>query len=155
MLKMIVEKKRCFTILEVSIAALVFTVSLVTLLALYINSSQLAEFTTNATKSLFSAQKMVETIRNHNFSGIETDYANYTFDPEGFPVGTAKGIVYVTQYGGRSDILQVNIVICFRVGQRIIGEDLDLDGALDSGEDSNGNAVLDSVTEITTLLTSR
>lgn len=36
-----------------------------------------------------------------------------------------------------SDLLKVEVVVCFAAGKRIIGEDTNLNGVLDSGVDSN------------------
>jgi len=147
--------RKGFTLIEVSLAVLVFIVVLTSLLSLYISFIKLSEDTLATTRAFFSAQKMMETIRGYNFNKIKNDFDGYTFTPEGFSSDKAKGIVYVTEEEGRSDLLRVNIVICFKSGERIIGEDLNLNGNLDIGEDKNNNDMLDSPVEITTLITSR
>ncbi|MBU0694769.1 MAG: hypothetical protein KKC11_08920 [Candidatus Omnitrophica bacterium] len=144
-----------FTLIEISIATLVFIVTLTAILLFYISSTQLTEISFNTTKALFAAKTKLEEIRNYNFSKIYNDFSNYKFIPKGFGENEAKGVVYVNKEDAREDLLRVNVAVCFKAGVRIIGEDSNLDGILDTGEDENSNNFLDSPVELTTLLTSR
>ncbi|OQX85148.1 MAG: hypothetical protein B6D55_07830 [Candidatus Omnitrophica bacterium 4484_70.2] len=149
------KKHLALTLLEICLATLVFIVALIGILLFYFNTQEFNELASSFSVALNEAKKMMEVIRSTQFSDIYATYNNYRFDPEGFSSGLAKGIVYIDKEAGRDDLLRVNVVICFRAGRRIIGEDLDLDGVLDSGEDRNGNGRLDSPVELTTLVTSR
>jgi len=149
------KKYLALTLLEICLATLVFSVALIGILLFYFNAQEFNELASSFSVALNEAKKMMEVIRSTQFSDIYTTYNNYRFDPESFSSGLAKGIVYIDKEAGRDDLLRVNVVICFRAGRRIIGEDLDLDGILDSGEDRNGNGRLDSPVELTTLVTSR
>ena len=53
------------------------------------------------------------------------------------------------------EFLLVTISVCWRQGSRIIGEDLNLNGALDAGEDTNGNGIIDSTVELVTQVANR
>lgn len=98
------------------------------------------------------AQERLEEIRNHNFYRIYSDYDNTTFEVTG--IEEAKGRVDVDNTD--PDLLKITVTICWKqVGGRIIGEDLNLDGDLDTGEDSNGNEQLDSPVQIVTLMAKR
>jgi Tfp pilus assembly protein PilV len=69
----------------------------------------------------------------------------------------ASGKIYVSNlHTGTSSattcLLKVKVVVCWRQGNRVIGEDKDLDGVLDDGEDSNNNDQIDSVCQLETAL---
>lgn len=72
-----------------------------------------------------------------------------------------KGVIYIfNNHASYSEItpelLGVQVVISWQDKyNRIIGEDSDLDGVLDAGEDKNGNGRLDSLVNLFTTLTSR
>jgi len=52
-------------------------------------------------------------------------------------------------------LLQATVSVCWRQKNRVIGEDKNLNGALDAGEDANGNKIIDSPVELTTLIVNR
>jgi hypothetical protein len=57
---------------------------------------------------------------------------------------------YVSDHPNINNLRQVTIVVCYREGlNRVIGEDSDLDGVLDGGEDLNADGRLSSLCEIT------
>ena len=67
---------------------------------------------------------------------------------------TGKGVIYIDSTN--PNLLQVKISVSWRDNNgRIVGDDLDLDGDLDSGEDSDGNLQLDSVATIISLVARR
>jgi type II secretory pathway pseudopilin PulG len=51
-----------------------------------------------------------------------------------------------------TDLLQLEVTVCFRAGQRTVGEDTNLNGLLDSGEDLDGDRKLSSPLTLKTLL---
>ena len=51
-----------------------------------------------------------------------------------------------------TDLLQIEVVVCFRAGRRIVGEDQNLNGVLDSGEDTNSDGKLSSPVSLQTLI---
>ena len=90
----------------------------------------------------------METIKNTPFAQIEANYDRVSFASAGL---NGIGISYVDVDDADSRLLKVTIPFCFRLPNgRVIGEDKDLDAALDAGEDLDGNGRLDSVTEIET-----
>lgn len=98
------------------------------------------------------AQEKLEEIRNHNFHKIYLDYDDTTFGVAG--IEEAEGRVDVDNTN--PDLLEITVTVCWKqVGGRVIGEDLNLDGDLDTGEDSNGNGQLDSPVQIITLMAKR
>ena len=54
------------------------------------------------------------------------------------------------------DLLHVSVVFCWKQPNgRVLGEDKDLDGQLDVGEDMNSNGRLDSIVQIETYIYNR
>lgn len=93
----------------------------------------------------------MEEIKNTNFDSLLA-LNGTTFNLAGFSGLDARGRVEVaaTAY---ADLMQVRLVACFRSRNRIIGEDRNLDGDLDVGEDTFiANTRLDSPVELVTLI---
>jgi hypothetical protein len=55
------------------------------------------------------------------------------------------------------DLLEITISVCWRQGGRVMGEDTDLDGNLDAGEDKSSplNGIIDSPVELVTRVANR
>lgn len=106
--------------------------------------------------ALINAQSKLEEMRNESFSLITTNYGSggtpgNTFD---MSPGTGKGVIYIDS--SNSNLLAVTISISWRnQNGRIIGEDADLDGILDAGEDTNGDGQLNSPVTMTSLIARR
>lgn len=143
-----------FTLVEVLLAAGILATTLCGILATYISCFELASTSKNLTLAINSAQMRIEEIRDYAFSGIFTDYNNQTFTVDEIIPGNSQGIIYVDN--SNPELLKVTISVCWRQGaSRIIGEDKDLDGILDAGEDANGNNMIDSPAQLVTLITAR
>ena len=54
-----------------------------------------------------------------------------------------------------TDLIQVEVVVCFQAGRKIVGEDHNLNGVLDSGEDVNADKKISSPVSLKTLITNR
>jgi len=93
----------------------------------------------------------MEEIKKMSFDSLSLGGKPFNLTDYGFVYSESKGRVEVsnTPY---SDLKRIRLIGCFKSRQRIIGEDKDLDGILDTGEDSNGNGRLDSPLEIVTLI---
>lgn len=139
-----------FTLVEVVLAAGILAFILVAMVKVFIYSSTQAELAGNKTLATLAAQSRLEEIRNHDYDSIVSDYDGSTFDPPGL---NGKGKVYV---GGSAELLEIEIVVCWQDKyNRIIGEDKDLDGVLDVGEDIDGNSKISSPVTVVTGLTRR
>jgi prepilin-type N-terminal cleavage/methylation domain-containing protein len=111
-----------FSLMELIIAMSIMAIALLGLLATYISCFELAEIARNTTYALNSAQRMMEEIRDHNFSDIFNDYNNTTFTVDGIPSGDSNGLVEVDNTN--PDLLTVTITVCWRQKSgRIIGGD--------------------------------
>ena len=143
-----------FTLIEVMLAAAFLVIVLSGLLATYISCFELISLSRNLTFATNAAQMKIEEIRDYSFSHIYSDYDNTTFNVSEITPGNSRGVIYVNNKN--PELLLVTISVCWdqRSG-RIIGEDLNLDGNLDAGEDANGNSIIDSPAQIVTLIAAR
>lgn len=149
---MIQQSHKGFTLLELMLAAAVLIVAISGLVAAFVGCYALNETARNLTFATMGAQQKLEEIREHNFYNIYSDYNGTTFGVTG--IAEAKGRVDIDNTN--PDLLKITVTVCWKqVGGRIIGEDLNLDGDLDAGEDSNGNGRLDSPVQIITLMAKR
>ncbi len=158
--------KSGFTLIELMIGAAVLIIALVGLLATYTGSFNLNETARNLTIAMNVNQEKLEEIRNHDFDSIVTDYSSGgspgdTFSPS---LLDGSGIIEVINDGSdvpagvtSPDLIQVTITISWRQkGNRVIGEDANLDGTWDAGsEDANGNGQFDSPAQVITLIARR
>lgn len=115
---------------------------LVTYLTLFVFSDLNRNFTLAAS----SLQAKMEEIKRTNFTALSA-LNGTTFNLNGFSSSDAKGRIEIsdTVY---TDLKRVRLIICLRSRSRVIGEDANLNGVLNSGEDSNGNGRLDSPLEL-------
>ena len=156
-----------FTIVEVIIAAMIIVVGLAGVVQVFYYARGQGEISANLTYALSAAQDKMEEIRNHTFSSIITDYSSGGTPGNTFALSeiTGKGVITIDATddagnteddGVNSNLLQVEIVVSFKTSNsRIVGEDQDLDGVLDAGEDLNGNGKLDSPVTIVSRVAKR
>ena len=144
-----------FNLVELMIAAAILVIVLSGILATYIGCFEVISTAKNLNLAINAAQRKIEEIRDYSFSEIYSDYNNQTFVVNEITSGNSKGVIYVDN--SDSDLLKITISVCWRQrGNRIIGEDLDLDGVLDDPpEDLNHNNMIDSPAQLVTLITSR
>ncbi|MEW6170402.1 MAG: prepilin-type N-terminal cleavage/methylation domain-containing protein [Candidatus Omnitrophota bacterium] len=136
-----------FTLIEVMMALAILAFCLTGMLLTYIGLLALSETSRNLSLAVNVAQTKVEELRNQPFDSL-VNFNGTTFDVPGFAAGSAKGRIEVTDTD-YADLKQVRIVSCWRQrGGRLIGEDVNLNGVLNDGEDQNGNNILDSPSEV-------
>ncbi|MDP2938771.1 MAG: type II secretion system protein [Candidatus Omnitrophota bacterium] len=137
-----------FTLMELMIAAMILAFVLVSLLASFIACLDLVEISKNTSIAINNAQNKLEEIKNTSYAQIKNNYNNIAFNVVGI---TGKGVSYVDDTN--PELLEVMISISWKQRNgRIIGEDLNLNGALNVGEDTNANGKLDSPAEIVTYI---
>lgn len=138
-----------------SLAELLVTTSIlvtviVIMLQLFIYNSVLAELSGNIGFALSEAQTKMEEIKNSSFALITTDYVSGGTPGNTFNLsqGQGKGVIYIDSTN--ANLYTVSVVVCWRNKDgRVIGEDTDLDGVLDGGEDLNSNSKIDSKVNLT------
>lgn len=147
------KRSRGFTLIELIVTTVILGIIIVGLIQSFIVSALLADIATRKTVAASQAQDKLEEILNHTFDNIITDYASGGTPGNTFNLASinGKGLVTVTTY--TTNVLQVDVVVAFQIRNgRVIGEDKDLDGVLDAGEDANSNGFLDSPVKISTYI---
>jgi len=147
-------KNKGFTLLELMIAAGVLIVALSGLLAVFTHLLSLNENSRKLTLGVAACQDKLEQIRNSDFSTAYATYNGTSFNPAGFTAGEAKGAVSINN--SNPDLLQIFVSVSWRTrSNRVIGEDTNLNGVFEAGEDTSPNGRLDSPAAIATLMAQR
>lgn len=131
---------------ELMIAVLVFLVAIIGIVYSYLKFLELQDIGRNVSIATQAVRNQMENIKNYDFNSISADFDNTTFTAVGI---NGRGVIYVND--DNPQLLQVKVVFCFRQPNgRLIGEDTNLDGVLNAGEDANGNGQIDSYVQVTT-----
>lgn len=145
-----------FTLLELLFAVSVLVTSIAGMVRLFMYTSTAADIAGRQTIAVSEAQTKLEEIRNTNYDLVTTNYGSggtpgNTFD---LSLINGKGVIYIDS--SNAELLVLEVVVSWNNKyNRVVGEDQDLDGVLDAGEDANGNGKLDSSVELITYLTRR
>ena len=113
-----------------------------------VNCMQYADTAVNYRQALAAAQNRMIQMENTPFNQVLNTFnsSSYTYGPLN---GRGMGISYVIEVN--PGLLQITSVFCWRdKNGRVYGEDLNLNGALDTGEDANLNDRIDSIASLTT-----
>lgn len=143
--------KRGFVLPEVMLACAIAAFAICGLLLMYVAGMDLIRVSKNASIASSAALGLMEEIRNTPFPDIVTNYNGLKFTVNNIP--SSSGVVYVDETD--PELLLVTISVCWLQGNRIIGEDLNLNGDLDTGEDANSNNIIDSPVELITQVVNR
>lgn len=150
----LINNSKGFTLIEVMLATAFLVIVLSGLLATYISCFELISLSRNLSFATNAAQMKIEEIRDYPFSQTHSDYDNTTFTVSEISPGNSRGVVYVNN--SNPELLLITVSVCWsQRANRIIGEDLDLDGILDLGEDTNANNIIDSPAQLVTLIAAR
>jgi len=156
------------TLIEILLAVAILAIALCAILGAYISCFVLMATSKNINIATNVALGLMEDIRSAPFtdlSGADLVINNQPFEQLSthlyrcrFSVGvlpTNKIVVYMNDTN--PDLLELTISICWRQGGRVIGEDTDLDGVLDAGEDKSSppNGIIDSPVELVTRIANR
>jgi len=145
------KSKRGFTLLEILLAAAILASAVSAILATYYSCFVLIGTSKSINIGMNAAMGLMEEIHSSPFSRIIDDYNGINFVVNAIP--QSRGVVYIDD--ANSELLEVTISVCWRQGTRVIGEDTDLDGILDAGEDKNGNGIIDSPVQLVTRIANR
>lgn len=143
--------KSGFTLVEVLLAAAIMAFCLAGLLLTYINLFTLSDLSRDFTFASNGLQLEMEKLRTVSWANLTA--ANGTqFNVSGFDPSRSRGVIEIsnTSY---ADLKEARLVFSFMARERLIGEDANFNGGLDSGEDLNDNDRLDSPAELVTLFT--
>lgn len=151
-----VRSQAGFSMVELLIGIAIIAFILISMMELFIYTSSQAQMAGNVTQAVSQGQSKMEEIRNHTYANIVADYSSggspgSTFDLTGI---TGKGRIYIDS--SNAELLQIKVVVSWRDKySRVVGEDKNLNGSLDSGEDANGNGQLNSPVELVSMITRR
>lgn len=143
--------KKAFALPEVLLAAIIASFVLCGILLTYIACMDMIKSSKNVSIASAAGQGLIEEIRNAAFPLIVDNYDGLTFIVNNIP--SSRGRVYIDDTN--PEFLLVTVSICWKQGNKIIGEDINLNGALDAGEDANGNGIIDSTVKLVTQVANR
>ena len=144
-----VRNRQGVTLPELLVAVFILAIAFVGTLLTYVKCIELNELSRNATIALAAAKnKMIEiqNIPSNQFDQIIGNYNGVSFTTPNFD---GRGVTYVSSTN--TDLLKVTVSLCWRQKNgRMLGEDQNLSGTINAGEDLNGNGILDSPIELVT-----
>jgi Tfp pilus assembly protein PilV len=145
------KNNKGLNLLELMTATAVLVIAVCGLLAIFTKLLALNENARRLTLAMTSAHEKMEEIRDSNFDTLYSAYNGTRFDPRGLPPADAEG--NVTVINTDPSLLKIYVTVSWKGrSDKITGEDLNLNGALDPGEDLNGNNRLDSPAGIVSLM---
>ncbi len=133
------------------LAAAILSYAVCGILALYANCLELMSISKNTSIAVNASQGLMEEMRSSVFSDIVNNYNGLNFTVNTMP--SNRGIVYVDDTD--PELLRVTISVCWNQRSRIIGEDSNLNGVLNTGEDINNNGIIDSPVQLITQVANR
>lgn len=143
--------KKGFTLCELMVATLIFTLTFGGIIVVFFKCMELAEMSGHSSAAVYALQNRLAAIENTPFSQIQGTFHNTTFTTAGL---NGIGVGYVT--GPAADMLEVSLSFSWREKNgRTIGEDKNLNGQLEAGEDLNANGRLDSPVQLATSIFDR
>ena len=162
-----------FTLIELLLAFSILVFCLCGLLLAYIQMFIFTDLSRDLTLATNAVQAKMEDIKKYvaiepnAFDPTKPEYLVMRYNGEIFTLNGLEGRGHVTVCDNTcgyincpcpapisySDLKSVRIIICFKSRGRVIGEDANLDGDLDIGEDTFiSNSRLDSPVELVTLI---
>lgn len=166
--------KSGFTLAEVLLAVGILGFALCGILATYLASFNLVSISKNTNIAASASQGVIEQIRAtpfttlsdkvqpqirlngnfYNLTNVATNRWALTFSVNNMPAN--MGVAYIDIDNATAPkILTATVSVCWRQGNRVLGEDVNLNGSLNSGEDTNGNGIIDSPMELITQIANR
>jgi len=145
------RSKKGFALPEILLSALIASFVLCGILLTYVTCMDSIKISKNVSIATSAAQGLIEEIRSTPFPQIVTNYDQLNFTVNG--INNSRGVVYIDD--SNPEFLLATISACWQQGNRIIGEDLNLNGVLNSGEDANGNGIIDSTVKLVTQIANR
>lgn len=143
-----VTHKGGFTLAEMLIAIFVLTLTIAGVLLTFVRCLELAEVSANTNTAMEAVRGRMEMVKESPFSNMEA-----TFDGQTFAVADLNGIgvSYVDPDAADSQLLWITVSVSWQQKNGlIVGEDQNLNGILDPGEDADGNTYLSSPAQLVT-----
>jgi hypothetical protein len=134
------QEKGAFTLVEALVATAILGTALGGILMAFSAVSGLIITSKDSDIAAAAAAGVMENISATPFININTTYRSMNFTVNGLPA--SRGRTYINT--SNQTFLLATVVVCWRQGNRVIGEDQNLNGVLDAGEDLNNNSMIDS-----------
>ena len=139
------------TLTEVLLSMIILAFVVSGILTAYISCAALVTTSKNVNIATNAAFGLIEEIRSSSFADIVDDYNGLNFVVNDIP--SSRGVVYVDDTD--PEFLKVTISVCWRQGTRIIGGDLNLNGAVEPGEYADNDGIFDSPVQLATQIANR
>ena len=137
--------RKGLTLPELLITTIILLPLFVGTILSFIKSMELSEMARHSSMAVLACKNKMAAIEDTAFTLVPGNFNNTTFTA---PDLNGIGVVYVDS--SNPDLIEVTASFSWRERTgRVIGEDLDLDGQIDTGEDSNSNGRLDSMVQLT------
>lgn len=149
-------KKSGFTLIELMLTTVIVAGVVIGLFSIFSTSITLTDMAGTMTQMSNAIRYKMDALYDINdFASVDT-LDGQTFDLTGFgfesiAVSEAKGVYEVNTINTNLKRVTISISYAIRDG-RVVGEDLNLNGILDDGEDLNSDARLSSPVEATTII---
>jgi len=149
---MLLSRERAFTLVEVLVATGIMAFALVGILSTFITCLALMATSKNVNAATNAAQGIIEEIRSTPFTQIISKYNGMVFTVNDIP--SSAGVVYINNSTApaNANFMLATVSVCWRQGNRVIGEDTNLNGVLNAGEDLNENGIIDSTVQLKTMV---
>jgi len=133
------------TLPELLIAAAILGIAITGMLISYLKCMELNLISTHMSVATKAASSRMEQIKATGFDQVKTDFDAVAFDVGGI---NAKGVTYVDDTV--SDFLTITVAVSWKLPNgRLFGEDANLNGQWDSGEDTiSANSRLDGAVQL-------
>ncbi|MBP7217130.1 MAG: prepilin-type N-terminal cleavage/methylation domain-containing protein [Candidatus Omnitrophica bacterium] len=141
-----------FTLIEVMFAVGVLALVLCGIIALLVHCFVFVSISKSSNIAMSALLGLSEEIRSSSFAQIAETYDGLNFSVNDL-AGSNRGVISVNDTN--PEFLQVYMSVCWVQGNRVIGEDKNLNGSLDPGEDENGNNMIDSSVSLMTRIVNR
>ncbi len=140
-----------FSLSELMIAVAILAPLCAMTVTVFLNCMQVNEMSRNTSLATTAVISRMHDIENTSFSQIYSTYNNQTFTQTGL---TGIGITYVDD-ANLPDYLTITNVFCWReTNQRVVGEDANLNGQLESNEKTiDSDNYIDSPVQIVSVIT--
>jgi len=135
-----------FSLAELIVAAAIMSVVFAGILMSYVRCMELNEASQNKSMAVKAARSQMELIRGSNYNTLVANFNGVPFNVTGF---VGRGVSYVTVLDAKNTRVIVSLSWQQKNG-RVYGEDKNLNGVLNAGEDANADVMLNSPVDITT-----
>jgi prepilin-type N-terminal cleavage/methylation domain-containing protein len=135
-----IQNTKGVTLPELMIATFILVIVFSSAIITFLRCLELNELARNSSLAITAGQNWMTDIENTPFDNVYATYHLVTFSDADI---NGIGVSYIDD--SDPDLLKVTITFSWRQANgRVVGEDANLNGAINTGEDVNNNGILDS-----------